>query len=369
VELKISEILGCMQEVAPLSLQESYDNCGLIIGDENRTVSKVLVCVDVTEEVIKEANQRDCDFIISHHPIIFKSLKKIVPVGFVERIVIQSITNNIAIAAMHTNLDNSSHGVNAKIAQKLQLQATSVLKPMGGMLKKIVTFCPIDHASKVREAMQTAGAGNIGNYDACSFNANGIGTFRANDVATPFVGEKHTVHEEPEVRIEMIIPDYSVRAVVAALIHAHPYEEVAYDIYALENTFQAVGAGLCGQLPKTLNETEFLAMIQSIFGTTSLRHSAFDGKIIKKVAVCGGSGAFLIHTANMAQADAFVTADLKYHDFFEADGKMLLVDAGHFETEQFTKELIIEIILKKYPTFAVLNSGVNTNAVCYFNKK
>jgi dinuclear metal center YbgI/SA1388 family protein len=368
MEIKIRHVLDCIQEIAPLSLQESYDNCGLIIGDEEAIVSKALVCIDVTENVVNEAIANGCGLIISHHPVIFRALKKLVPKSQVERIVIQAIKNNIAIAAMHTNLDNCSSGVNFKIAEKLKLGKTSVLQPKEGILKKIVTFCPVDYASKVRDAMETAGAGNIGNYDACSFNIHGIGTFRANAQAVPFVGHKHVLHEEPETRIEMITPDYRLGAVIKALLAMHPYEEVAYDIYQLENQFQKVGAGIIGQLPESIDDVKFLTMLQSIFGTGSLRHTALNGKKISKVAVCGGSGAFLIHEAKLAGADAFVTADIRYHDFFEADGTMLLVDAGHFETEQFTKDLIVEIIQKKLPTFAVLNSGVNTNAVCYFNK-
>jgi dinuclear metal center YbgI/SA1388 family protein len=369
MELKIRDILQSIQQIAPLSLQESYDNCGLLIGDEESAIKQVLVCIDVTEEVVDEAIKRECGLIISHHPLIFKGIKKLTPKGQVERIVIRAIANNIAIAAMHTNLDNSGQGVNFKIAEKLQLKSASVLQPTEGLLKKFVTFCPHSYADKVREAISQAGGGSIGNYDSCSFNSNGTGTFRANEAATPYVGQKNHLHEEPETRIEMIVPEFHISAVVRSLIAVHPYEEVAYDIYPLENQFQSFGAGIIGFLPDEMTENEFLVYLQTIFGTASLRHTAFIGKKIGKVAVCGGSGAFLIKTALSAQADAFVTADIKYHDFFEADGKLFLVDAGHFETEQFTKELIVEIIQKKYPTFAVLNSGVNTNAVCYFNKK
>jgi dinuclear metal center YbgI/SA1388 family protein len=368
MEIKIKDILQSIQQIAPISLQESYDNCGLLIGDEENIVSKVLVCIDVTEEVITEAIQMDCALIISHHPIIFKGLKKIVPKGPVERIVIQAISNNIAIAAMHTNLDNSNLGVNFKIAEKMKLESTSILQAREGMLKKIITFCPDSFAGNIRKAMTDAGAGHIGNYEECSFNMKGVGTFLANNMASPFVGQKHNLHEEPETRIEMIVPDYHVHKVVQALVSAHPYEEVAYDIYPLENHFQNAGAGFLGMLPDELTELQFLAFVKEIFGTETLRHTSFTGKKIKKIAVCGGSGAFLIQNAKAAKVDAFVTADIKYHDFFEVDGSMLLIDAGHFETEQFTKELIVELIRKKFPTFAVLNSEVNTNAVCYFNK-
>lgn len=366
MELKIKAILQVLQERAPLALQESYDNSGLLIGDRESQVQKALVCIDLNENVLDEAIQKSCSLIITHHPLIFKSLKKIVPENQQSRIIIRAIQQNIAVIAMHTNLDNSHLGVNMMIGRKLGLQQTSILQPMEGILRKIVAFCPSDYSKTVMEAMASAGAGHIGNYDHCSFGISGTGTFRANDQANPFVGKNGELHHENETRIEMIVPEYSVNAVVNAMKSVHPYEEVAYDIYPLRNLMPLAGAGLSGKLPKEMTETEFLAFVQSVFGSRCLKHTVLSGRKISKIAVCGGSGAFLIGTAAASGADAFITADIKYHDFFDADSRMLLIDAGHFETEQFTKELIIEIIQEKFPTFALLNSEINTNPVYYY---
>jgi dinuclear metal center YbgI/SA1388 family protein len=304
--------------------------------------------------------------IISHHPLIFHGIKKITPTGFVERALIKAIKADVAIAAMHTNLDNSAQGVNKKIADKLGLQEAKILQPVKGKLKKLVTFCPVDQAEKVRHAMFNAGAGHIGNYDSCSFNSEGTGTFKGGENTNPYVGNKGVMHFEKELRIETIVPDHLINSVTKAMIQSHPYEEVAYDIYPLDNIFDTVGAGMIGNLQQAVTEKAFLEHVSATFGTTFLRHSPFVGKKIQKVAVCGGSGAFLLKAAISAGADAFITADIKYHDFFEAENSLLLVDAGHYETEQFTKDLIADILRKKIPNFAVLFSEVHTNAVGYF---
>ncbi len=366
MELKVKDILKVLQEKAPLALQESYDNSGLLIGDKELPVKKALVCIDLNEDVLEEAIRKDCTLVISHHPLIFKPIRKIVPENLQSRIIIRAIQQQIAVVAMHTNLDNSHLGVNMMIGRKLGLQKTSILQPMQGILRKIVTFCPSDYSKKVMEAMASAGAGHIGNYDQCSFGVSGTGTFRANDDAKPFVGKTAELHHENETRIEMIVPEYSVKSVVIAMKTVHPYEEVAYDIYPLTNEMPLAGAGLMGSLPEEMTEAEFLAFVQSVFGTACLKHTVLTGRKIRKIAVCGGSGAFLIAAAAAAGADAFITADVKYHDFFDSDSRMLLIDAGHFETEQFTKELIIEIIQEKFPTFALLNSEINTNPVYYY---
>ncbi len=366
--MKINEILGFILEVAPLSLQESYDNCGLIVGDPDAQVNKVLLCIDVTEAVVNEAVNKKCELIISHHPIIFKGLKRLTPASHVERVVLLAIRNNISIAAMHTNLDNSIQGVNKKIADILGLKQQKILQPSQGILKKLITFCPESHVENVRNAIFEAGAGYIGKYDCCSFSTNGTGTFRAGNEANPFVGEIGKLKHESETRIETILPAYLTQKVIRAMVEAHPYEEVAYDLYPLENSFDSVGAGMLGNFEKSLKERELLDLVMELFGTPVLRHSPFTGKLIQKVAVCGGSGAFLLTAAMKAKADVFLTADAKYHDFFETENSILFVDAGHYETEQFTKELIADILRKKIPNFAVLFSEVNTNAVGYYFK-
>ena len=368
LRLKVKEIIRALEEAAPLALQESYDNSGLIVGDPESEISSLLLCIDLNEAVIEEAIQKGCGLIVSHHPIIFKGLKRLTPDGYVERVVIKAIRNGIAIAAMHTNLDNSHEGVNKKIADKLGLKSLSILEPKEGMLQKIITFIPESHAEVVRAAMFEAGAGQIGLYDACSFNVKGSGTFRAGAGASPFVGQMHQVHNEAEIKVEMIVPAYRASTVVKAMLAAHPYEEVAWDLITLANRWNEAGSGMVGYLDEPLTEQDFLSLLQHVFGTPALRHTELTGKLIRKVAVCGGSGSFLIKSAERAHADAMITADVKYHDFFDVMNKLLLIDAGHYETEQFTKELMSDILTENFPNFAVLFSEVNTNPVRYYFK-
>jgi len=367
--MRIKEIVKLITDEAALSLQESYDNSGLLIGDETAEVERVLLAVDVTEEVVEEAVSKKCGLIIAHHPLIFKGLKSINPKNPVERIAIKAIQNNIAIAAMHTNLDNYQFGVNAKLAAVLGLKNLEILSPIKAGLRKLIVFVPQHHAEKVRKALFDAGAGAIGAYDSCSFNTPGTGTFRPRENANPFVGERGKLHQVAEVKVETVVPAHRLAQVLSAMTAAHPYEEVAYDVFPLENTNSTAGAGMLGELEDPLSEQAFLGMISSKLGSPAMRHTAFTNKKIKKVALCGGSGVFLLTNAKAARADAFVTGDMKYHDFFEADGKLLMVDAGHYETEQFTKELMADIIQKKIPKFAALISEVNTNAVSYFQNK
>lgn len=364
--MKIADLIQVFEESAPISWQESYDNSGLIIGKPDNEVQSVLICLDVIPEVVEEAIRKGIGFILSHHPLIFKGLKRITGSNPVEKSVFLALENGISIAGMHTNLDNSITGVNFKIGEKLGVLEMKILQPMVSRLRKLVVFCPDSHAEIVRKAVFAAGAGHIGNYDSCSYNISGQGTFRGNESSNPFSGVAGELHYEAEQRIETIVPDYLVNQVIAAMLEAHPYEEVAYDIYPLENSFEGAGAGMIGSLINPLTETELLQKLNQTFGTPAIRHSPFIGRKISTIAWCGGSGAFLIPNAIRQKADVFVSADFKYHDFFEADGKILLIDAGHFETEQFTKELMADKIRKKFPNFAVHFSEVNTNAVRYF---
>lgn len=366
--MKIKDILAIIEEVAPLRLQESYDNSGLLVGDGQAEVERVLICIDITEAVVQEAIDRGCGLVLSHHPIIFHGLKRLTPATYVERTVLLAIRNNIALAAMHTNLDNSNLGVNKRIADKLGIVATQILDAKAGILNKLITFVPESHADAVRKAMFEAGGGHIGNYSSCSYNINGLGTFKANNEARPFVGTAEELHFEPEQRIEMVVPNYLIHQVTKAMKTVHPYEEVAYDVIELHNNWSNAGAGMIGLLPKPMDEIEFLEHLRQVFRVPVIRHSPFLHRKIEKVAFCGGSGAFLLPQAKSAGADAFITADIKYHQFFDPDGALLMVDAGHFETEQFTKELMADILRKKNANFAVLFSDVNTNAVRYYFK-
>ncbi|WP_319500907.1 Nif3-like dinuclear metal center hexameric protein [uncultured Draconibacterium sp.] len=364
--MKIKDITNFLEDLAPLKLQESYDNAGLILGDKNAEVSAALVTLDVTEAIVDEAIKRKAGLIIAHHPIVFSGLKKITGKNYIERTLIKAIKHDVAIYAAHTNLDSVTGGVNGKICEKLGLENCKILQPAGGMLKKLVTFVPVDHANKVREAVFTAGAGQIGNYDSCSFNAHGQGTFRGSDTTNPFVGKKGEQHYENEIRVETIFPDYLQGKVINALVQAHPYEEVAYDIYSLDNKFDQIGAGMIGLLPKEKSETAFLRQLKKTFDVKMIRHTALQDKKVKKIAVCGGAGSFLLNQAIAAGADFFVTGDFKYHQFFDAENKIVIADIGHFESEQFTKELFYEILTKKFPKFAVHLSEVNANPVFYF---
>lgn len=364
--MKIKDITNYLESLAPLSLQESYDNSGLITGNRNDKLKGVLITLDTTEDVIDEAMEKNANLIISHHPIIFKGLKRLTGNNYVERSVIKAIKNDIALYSIHTNLDNSTEGVNRKLSEKLDLEDCRILKPKQNLLRKLVTFVPIDHAEKVRESIFNAGAGQIGNYDSCSFNLSGEGTFRGGDNTNPYVGEKGKIHYENEIRVETIYPEYIEKNILKALFESHPYEEVAYDIYPLNNLFNQVGAGMIGVLKNSKTEEEFLSFVKNNLNCQTIRHTKMLGKKIKTVALCGGSGSFLINDAIRQKADAYISGDIKYHEFFDSDNKILIIDAGHYETEQFTKELIFDTLKKKFNNFACFLSEANTNPINYY---
>jgi len=363
--MKIQDIISVIEKHAPKSLQESYDNSGLLLGDANTEVEGLLITIDVTEDIVEEAVKKGCNFIISHHPIIFGGIKSITGKNYVERVVIKAIKYNIAIYAAHTNLDSVYDGVSKMICDKIGLQNVKILDPRKELLKKVVVYCPVDYASKVRESMFNAGAGNIGNYDKCSFNAVGKGTFRAGEKTNPFVGEKNILHTEQEERIEMVFPDYCQGNIIRSIINNHPYEEVAYDIYSLDNVFDKVGFGMIGDLSKELAAEDFLFHVKENMKTGCIKYNAINNKTVRRVAVCGGSGSFLIKKALSANADVFITGDIKYHEFFDAEDKMIIADIGHYESEQFTKELLFRLISEKFPNFVPNLSEISTNPVKY----
>lgn len=364
--MKLAVIIKHLEAYAPLNYQEDYDNSGLLTGDINQEVTAALVALDCTEDIVDEAIAKNCNLIITHHPIVFKGLKKFTGKNYVERVVLKAIRNNIALYAIHTNLDSVHNGVNGVICNRLGLQQAKILHPKPGILKKLVTFCPSPQETKLREALFAAGAGHIGNYSEASFNAVGIGTFKANQDANPFVGEAGVQHHEPEIRIELIFLAQDERKVLLALLENHPYEEVAYDIYPLENKLATVGSGMIGWLEQEMEATAFLAHVKSRMNVTLIRHTRDTGKKIKKVAVCGGSGSFLLQHAIQVGADAFITADFKYHEFFDADGKLMIADIGHFESEQFTSGLLMDILKEKFADLTVYLTAHNTNPISYF---
>jgi len=363
--MKLKEITSYLEIIAPLSYQEDYDNSGLIVGEPDTEITSALISLDCTEAVVDDAIRKGCNLIISHHPIVFKGLKKFNNKNYVERVVIKAIQNNIALYAIHTNFDHVLTGVNAKICEKLGIKDVTILSPKPGLLKKLVTFCPLSHVDEVRNALFAAGAGDIGNYSECSFNAEGFGTFKPGSNTSAFVGEKGIRHQEPELKIETVYPAYAERKVINALLRVHPYEEVAYDMYLLTNSYQEVGAGMIGLLEEEMNELSFLKLVKEKLHAKVIRHTALRDKKVKRVAVCGGSGGFLLNKAIAAGADVFITADYKYHEFFDAEGKIIIADVGHFESEQFTQELLFEIIQKKFSNFALHLTEVNTNPINY----
>ncbi len=364
--MNIQAITSFLETIAPASLQESYDNAGLITGSGDWQCTGILTSLDVTEAVVAEAIERNCNLIVAHHPIIFGGLKKITGKNYVEKTVIAAIKNDIAIFAIHTNLDNVLHGVNGKMADQLGLINRQILQPKKSILKKLVTFVPTAQADDLRNALFVAGAGNIGEYSECSFATAGEGSFKASEGSNPFVGAIGQRHNEPEIKLEMIFPAWLENPILKALVAAHPYEEIAYDIYALENQYQEVGSGLVGELPEATSETAFLQHLKNAFGLEVIRHTPLSGKLVKKVALCGGAGSGLIGAAVNSGAAFYVTGDVKYHEFFDANDRLVIADIGHFESEQYTIELLFDILREKFPNFAVLKTGIKTNPVHYF---
>lgn len=370
--MKVKEVIALLEELSPLSYSEGFDNTGLLVGDTNATVSGILVTLDTLEKVVDEAIEKNCNLIVSFHPIIFSGLKKITGKTYVERVVQKAIKHDIAIFANHTALDNSWHGVNARICEQLGLKNRKVLIPQGETIKKLITFVPSKDAEKVRNALFAVGAGNIGNYEKCSFNTEGQGSFKGNEDSNPVIGKKGTIHFEEETQIGITFAKHLKGAVLKALFEAHPYEEVAYELTTLENQNQHVGMGMVGALEKPMDEKNFLKFLKKTMKTACVRHSAWLNRPVTKVAVLGGSGSFAIEAAKNVGADAFVSADFKYHDFFKAENKILLADIGHYESEQYTKDLLHAYLKKKITNFApslsagrVLLSQINTNPISY----
>ena len=364
--MKIKDVVSALESMAPLSLQENYDNAGLIIGDETAECKGIIVSLDATEAVIDEAIKKKCNLVVSHHPIVFSGLKKINGKNYVQKAVIKAIKNDVALYAFHTNLDNIINGVNGKIANLLGLRDISILSAKENQLKKLYTFVPTNHAEKVRQALFDAGAGHIGNYEECSFNAEGFGTFKGGMNTDPYVGKPGELHKESELKIEVVFPSWLEDKITKSLRTAHPYEEVAYDVIKLENRYSSIGSGVVGELSEPFDETRFLSQLKQLFELQVIKHTRLLNKPVKRVAVCGGAGSFLISSALAAGADMYITSDLKYHEFFDANDKIIIADIGHYESEQFTINLLQEFLEQKFPTFAVLKTEVITNPVKYF---
>ncbi len=363
--MQIKDIINELEQFAPAALKEDFDNVGLLVGDASTDATGVLITLDITEKVVDEAIAKGCNLVVAHHPIMLSGLKKINGRNATERIVIKAIRHNIALYASHTNADSVMNGVSGKMCEILGLENCKILAPKKESLLKLVTFVPTEQANKVREAIFAAGAGQIGNYDACSYNLNGEGTFRAGDNTNPYVGEKGQIHTEAEVRIETVLPAYLKGKVIGALHKAHPYEEVAYDLYPLANDWTTTGIGMVGDLPHEVDEATFLNRLKNRFKAGCVRYTNLLNKPVRRVALCGGSGSFLLGKAIAEKADVFITGDFKYHQFADAEDRILIADIGHFESEQYTKEVFFELLTKKFSNFAIHLSNVNTNPVNY----
>ncbi|MFM6946820.1 MAG: Nif3-like dinuclear metal center hexameric protein [Flavobacteriales bacterium] len=363
--MQLAQIIQFLEQQFPLSLQEDYDNAGLLYGRPEQEITGALVCLDSTEAIVEEAIETGCNLIIAHHPIVFKGLKKINGKTYIERVVERCIQQQIAIYAIHTNLDNHDRGVNQKIAAKLGLINTRILKPMRGQLSKLVVYVPIKDFRKVDDAILGAGAGQIGNYSECHFRSEGIGTFTPLKGAAPVIGKIDQREEVAELKLEYVVSNHLIANVLSAMQQAHPYEEVAYELIALLNQHQELGAGMVGELPEAIESIEFLKKVKDIFNCGCIKHTDLVHRQIKTVALCGGSGSFLLPDAIKAKADLYVSADFKYHEFFDAESKLIIADIGHFESEQFTSEILTEIIKENFPNFAIRLTKLNTNPVNY----
>ena len=365
LKMKIKEIVSALERFAPLPLQDGFDNAGLQIGLTDAEATGALLCLDVTEAVLDEAIALGYNLVISHHPLIFKGYKSITGKDYVERCILKAIKNDIVIYSAHTNLDNAPEGVNFKIAEKIGLKNVRVLEAKENALLKLVTFVPVTRAEEVRTALASAGCGCIGNYDSCSYNVEGEGMFRALESANPYCGKIGELHVEKETRIETILPTYRKAEVIKALLAAHPYEEPAFDLYPLQNSWQQAGAGVIGELETPETELEFLKRIKKTFEVGCLKHNRLTGREIQTVALCGGAGAFLMPLAIRNRADVFITGEIKYHDYFGHDTDILLAEIGHYESEQYTKEIFYTIIRDLFPNVEVQQSKINTNPIKY----
>lgn len=361
----VKEVTDILEELAPLAQAEDFDNVGLLVGDSKNEVTGILVTLDTLENVVDEAIGHSCNLIVSFHPIIFSGLKKITGSNYVERVVLKAIQNGIAIYSMHTALDNSPDGVNSKICEVLGIVNTKILIPQQGSIKKLTTYVPKVEAPKLKDSLFEAGAGNIGNYSNCSFTIDGTGSYKGGENSTPTKGKVGQLHFEEETQINITFAAHNERKILQALFQNHPYEEVAYEVFSLDNRDQHIGIGMVGKLSEPMNEGDFLAFVKQKMNVSVIKHSQLLGKKVEKIAVLGGSGAFAISAAKASGADVFLTSDLKYHQFYEAESEMVIADIGHYESEQFTKNLLVDYLTEKIPNFAIRLSDSNTNPIKY----
>lgn len=364
--MKVSELVSYLNTLAPYSYQESYDNSGLLVGHPDAEITGVVVALDCMESVLDEAITHGANVVVTHHPIIFRGLKRITGANYIERVVQKAIKHDLNLISIHTNLDNVSHGVNKIICDRLNLSNTRILLPKELTLMKLSVYVPNTHLDDVRNAIAEAGGGKIGDYEACSFSITGTGQFKPLSTANPFIGKAGELESVEEVKVEVTVPQPALNPVLAAMRSAHPYEEIAYDVVSLDNRNDRVGSGMVGELPDAIEINDFLQQIKSVFNAGVVRFTKPHKEKVQRIAVCGGSGSFLLNAAKKAKADVFITADFKYHEFFDAENQIIIADIGHFESEQYTSHFIVEELQKKFSTFAVRLTSVNTNPINYF---
>lgn len=360
----LAAIINALEQLAPPVYQESYDNSGLQLGDPVMPVTGILVSLDITEAVVEEAKQKGCNVVVAHHPLLFNGIKRLTPDNWIARTLLKAAAAGIALYAIHTNLDNMLHGVNHAIADQLQLKNRRILSPKGAVLFKLITFVPQKAAEALLTALFEAGAGQIGKYDQASFSSPGMGTFRPLAGAQPTIGSLGKRETVAETKLELLIAQDKVGQVMRVLLSEHPYEEVAYDLIPLHNKHQEIGAGLLGELPEPMFVADFLQLLKNRFGG-GLRYTNPPQKSVQQIALCGGSGSFLLERALAEKADVFVTADFKYHQFFDADNRLMIADLGHFESEQFTIPLLANYLSEKFTNFATQTTEIRTNPVNY----
>ncbi|MDR3129421.1 MAG: Nif3-like dinuclear metal center hexameric protein [Tannerellaceae bacterium] len=363
--VSIREVLDVLEEFAPLALQESFDNTGIQVGEIGQEVKGVLLCVDVTEDVMDEALVKGCNLVIAHHPLLFKPVKSLRGTTYVERCVMKACKYDMVIYAAHTNLDNLRKGINGWLGKRIGLDNVHILSPKREGLVKVVTFVPSGHVQKVQDALFATGAGCVGNYDRCSFRHEGLGSFRAQEGAHPFLGKVGKEHVEREERIETVVPVHLQEKILQAVYAAHPYEEPVTDLYPLNNAWEEVGSGIWGDLSAEEDEREFLLRVKELFKIRCIKHSTLRGKPVRRVAVCGGSGAFLIKEAIACGADVLLTGEARYNDYHDVQNRLLLAVTGHYESEACTKDIFRTLLSEKFPTFALHLSEADVNPVKY----
>ncbi|WP_353892287.1 Nif3-like dinuclear metal center hexameric protein [Proteinivorax hydrogeniformans] len=366
--LAIAEITKELESIAPKSLAYfSKDNNGLLVGDSSQKVNKVMVTLDITEDIMEYAIKSKCDLIISHHPIIFGGIDKIDTKSKTGRIIIKAIQNNISIYAAHTNLDVAWGGVNDSLAKKLGLKVTGVLdKIEASKYYKVVVFVPLDYKEKVLDAMAQQGAGNIGDYSHCTFTTLGEGTFKPLEGSNPFLGETGNLETVKEVKIESIVSSDRLGGVLSGMKNAHPYEEVAYDVLPLQNNPDVYGLGRTTVLEAPITSIELANHVKKELNCTAVKFFGDKGKKVSKVAVLGGSGGSLIKKAKKLNCHAIITSDVDYHQGQLADElDICIIDPGHYHTEVVIVEDIAQKLNKVFSGKVDFQTALNNCPYSY----